>query len=73
MRLTAALPGTGTLALSGLVARGVTARMDGTGTIRVTATSSLDADLRGTGAIVYSGNPPTVNKSIAGTGSISAG
>ena len=43
------------------------------GTIRVTATSSLDADLGGTGAIVYSGDPPTVTKNIAGTGSITAG
>jgi hypothetical protein len=43
------------------------------GTIRVTATSSLDADLSGTGAIVYSGNPATVTKSVAGTGAITAG
>lgn len=72
-RLTAVLSDSGTLALSGLVARDVTARLDGTGTIRVTATSSLDADLGGTGAIVYSGNPPIVTKNIAGTGSITAG
>jgi hypothetical protein len=72
-RLTAVLSDSGTLALSGLVARDVTARLEGTGTIRVTATSSLDADLRGTGAIVYSGNPPTVTRSIAGTGAITAG
>lgn len=72
-RLTAVLSDSGTLALSGLVARDVTARLDGTGTIRVTATSSLDATIGGTGAIVYSGNPPTVTKNVAGTGSITAG
>lgn len=72
-RLTGVLPGSGTLALSGLVARDVTARLDGTGTIRVTARSSLDADLGGTGAIVYAGNPSKVTRNIGGTGSISAG
>lgn len=72
-RLTAVLSDSGTLALSGLVARDVTARLDGTGTIRVTATSSLDALLSGTGAILYSGNPPTVTKNVAGTGAITAG
>lgn len=72
-RLTAVLSDSGTLALTDLVARDVTARLDGTGTIRVTATSSLDANLTGTGAIVYSGNPPTVTKTVAGSGSINAG
>jgi hypothetical protein len=41
--------------------------------IQVTATTSLDAAVPGTGAIIYSGNPSQVTTSITGTGTIARG
>jgi hypothetical protein len=50
-------PASGTLDAGDLVAREVVARLDGTGTIKVHATATLDATLRGTGTILYWGSP----------------
>jgi hypothetical protein len=44
--------------LSQLTASQVDAVVTGSGLIQVTPTTSLDAAVPGTGAIVYSGNPP---------------
>lgn len=68
-RVTAVLTDSGTVELSDLVVRDAVARLDGTGTIRVHATSTLDATLTGTGSILYSGHP-TVTEHRTGTGSI---
>jgi hypothetical protein len=72
-RLNVTVGGSGLAQLSGLVARDVRAVVVGSGLIRVTATASLDAAVPGTGAIIYSGNPPSVTSSITGTGAVTRG
>ena len=68
--LEASVSGSGVAKLSQLVARDVTAVVSGSGDVFVTATHSLDASIPGSGAIVYSGNPQEVTKSITGSGAI---
>jgi hypothetical protein len=51
----------------------VHAVVTGSGLIQVRATTSLDAAVPGTGAIVYSGNPPQVTSSVTGTGTVTRG
>jgi len=51
----------------------VHALLTGSGLIQVTATTSLDAAVPGTGAIIYGGNPPQVSTSVTGTGTIMRG
>jgi hypothetical protein len=58
---------------SNLVARHAYAVITGSGLIRVTATASLNATVSGSGAIIYSGNPPQVTRSITGTGTVIPG
>lgn len=72
-RLDVTLSGDGQAQLSQLIARDVRdvrAVLTGTGLIQVTATTSLDAAVPGTGAIIYSGDPPQVTTSITGTGTV---
>jgi len=69
-RLDVTLSGRGQAQLSQLTASDVHAVVSGTGLIQVTATTSLDAAVPGTGEIVYRGNPPQVTTSITGTGTI---
>ena len=45
----------------------------GSGLIQVTATTSLDAQVPGTGEIIYSGNLAQVTTSITGTGTGTCG
>jgi hypothetical protein len=59
--------------LSQLGARDVRAVLTGAGLIQVTATSSLDAAVPGSGLIMYTGTPSHVVTSVTGTGSITAG
>ena len=63
------LAGDGTLDLHDLLATGATAQLQGTGTIRVHATATLDATLSGTGTILYRGDP-TVTMRNTGTGTV---
>jgi hypothetical protein len=72
-RLDVTLSGDGLAQLSQLTASEVHAVVTGSGLIQVTATTSLDAAVPGTGAIVYSGNPPHVTTSVTGVGTITAG
>ena len=72
-RLDASVGGSGLAQLTDLVARDVQAVVTGSGLIRVTATASLNAAVPGTGAIVYSGNPPRVTSSVTGTGAVTRG
>ena len=65
------LNGSGDVQLQELAAHDVHAKMSGTGRIAVNATDSLDASVPGTGSIVYTGNPPSVRKSVTGIGSVS--
>jgi hypothetical protein len=62
------LAGAGTLGLHDLVATDRTAQLQGTGTIRVYATSTLEAILTGAGTILYRGDPVvTTHKTETGT------
>ncbi|MFL6005732.1 MAG: head GIN domain-containing protein [Gaiellaceae bacterium] len=70
-RVDVKLNGSGDVQLHDLVAQDVHATMSGTGRIAVNATDSLDATVPGTGSIVYTGNPPSVRKSVSGIGSVS--
>jgi hypothetical protein len=72
-QLDATVTGSGLGQLSQLVARDAHAVVTGSGLIQVTATTSVDATVSGSGAITYSGNPPQVTTNITGTGSISPG
>lgn len=72
-RLDVTLPGSGQADLSQLIARDVHAVVAGSGLIQVTATTSLDAAVPGTGAIIYGGNPPQVTTSVTGTGAVTRG
>jgi hypothetical protein len=60
-----------TLDLDGLAARDATVRLEGTGDVRVQATSTLDATLGGTGSILYTGSP-AVTTHTTGVGSVTA-
>ena len=53
-----------------LVANDVRAVVSGSGSIFTTATTSLDASVSGSGAILYAGNPQDVTKSVTGSGAI---
>ena len=69
--VTAVLAGHGTLDLHDLVATDGTAQLQGTGTIRIHTTSTLDATLTGTGTILYRGDP-TVTVRNTGSGVVVA-
>ena len=69
-RLDVSLTGSGDAELGQLVARDARAALDASGRIVVNATNSLDASVRGSGAIFYTGNPATVTRDISGTGAI---
>ncbi len=70
-RLDVGIDGSGTALLSRLIARDATASIDGSGSIVLTATHSLDASISGSGTILYTGNPAQVTKSVTGSGTIS--
>jgi hypothetical protein len=72
-RLDVTLSGAGRAALSQLSVRDVHAVLTGSGLIQVTATSSLNAAVPGSGLIMYTGNPAQVVTSVTGTGAITAG
>jgi hypothetical protein len=69
-RLDVSVDGSGDVQLGRLVARDVHAVVNTSGRIVVNATNSLDASVRGSGAILYRGNPPHVTKSVTGNGAI---
>jgi putative autotransporter adhesin-like protein len=71
--LSVSIDGSGNARLSRLIARRVDAIIGGSGTIFVTATQSLDAKVPGSGAVLYSGNPPKVTTSITGSGAVTPG
>jgi Putative auto-transporter adhesin, head GIN domain len=69
-KLDVALGGSGDAQLEQLIASEVRALVTGSGRIALTATKSLDASVPGSGAIMYSGNPQEVTKSVTGSGAI---
>ena len=72
-RLDVTINGDGKAQLSQLAARDVQAVVSGSGLIQVTATTSLDAAVPGSGTIIYSGNPPQVTTSVTGSGTVTRG
>ncbi len=62
------IPGTGEVRAKDLVVGDVTVDVQGTAEAKVHATRSVDVRVGGTGAIRVHGRPPTVKKSISGTG-----
>jgi putative autotransporter adhesin-like protein len=72
-QLNISIDGSGDAQFSGLITRNVEAVVGGSGSIFVTATQSLDAKVPGSGAILYSGNPPHVTTSITGSGAVTPG
>jgi hypothetical protein len=72
-RLDVTINGSGQAKLSQLTARDVHAVINGSGLIQVTATTSLDAAVPGSGAIIYGGNPPQVTTSVTGSGTVTRG
>jgi hypothetical protein len=62
--------GTGEIRAKDLIAASAVIDMGGTGDATVHATESVDARISGTGAIRIHGRPPTIRKSVSGTGVI---
>ena len=69
-RLEITLGGSGNVQFAHVVADEARAIVSGNGNIFVTATRSLDGSISGDGAIVYTGSPQNVTKSVTGTGAI---
>jgi hypothetical protein len=69
-RLEATLGGSGNIQFAHVVADDVRAVVSGSGNIFATATRSFDGSISGDGAIVYTGSPQDVTKSVTGTGTI---
>lgn len=64
------LGGSGNIYCDKLKAKTVTAALNGSGNITVYASESLDATIRGSGDIRYSGSPNKVRTSVPGSGTI---
>ena len=62
--------GAGDFNAQDLQAKNVEISLMGAADAKVNATESLTASIKGAGDIRYSGNPPTIKKSIAGAGSV---
>jgi hypothetical protein len=72
-RLDVTVSGSGTVQFTRLVANDARAVVSGSGSIFITATKTLAASVSGSGAILYTGNPQDVTKSVSGTGAITGG
>lgn len=66
--LRADLQGSGQLSLRGLVARDAEVRLSGSGVVEVYATGSLDAQVSGSGSVMYAGRPSSVTTAVSGSG-----
>lgn len=64
------ITGSGTADLRGLRARDVRAGVSGSGVVNLTATHALNAQISGSGAINYGGNPKNVLTLVTGNGAI---
>jgi hypothetical protein len=65
--------GVGEVDTKALIADDVDIRFRGIGDVKVYARERLDAKVQGMGNLSYYGKPRTVNKSVAGIGSVNAG
>jgi hypothetical protein len=62
--------GAGNIDTSKLVAERAKVSVSGAANVDVFASQQLDVSLSGIGSVTYSGNPPVVNKSVSGIGSV---
>jgi Putative auto-transporter adhesin, head GIN domain len=72
-RLDTNVSGVGSALLEHLVTQDARVTLDGTGTVRVHVTGTLDAAVNGVGSIVYRGHPRVVHAHVSGIGTIAAG
>lgn len=66
----ARIDGAGNLRARELKADRATASINGAGTIFLHATASLNAEINGSGDVVYTGRPPKVHTSVNGSGTV---
>ncbi|MBN1397267.1 MAG: DUF2807 domain-containing protein [Bacteroidetes bacterium] len=64
------IEGAGSVSNFGLAVLNCSASISGAGWIEVNVSGQLNAKISGTGTIIYDGNPQSVNRVIAGVGSI---
>lgn len=69
--LTISMAGAGRADFSKVEALAAKVTVDGVGSVYVNSKESLDATMNGVGAIIYSGNPRSVNTAVNGLGTIS--
>lgn len=67
-----AIAGSGDLRLAALQTLRTSVNIAGSGDAQVHATQSLTASVAGSGDVSYSGNPPQVKSTVAGSGSVKA-
>lgn len=65
--------GVGEVDSKALIANNADIRFRGIGDVKVYAKDKLDVSVQGMGSLSYYGKPRTVNKNVAGLGSVSAG
>jgi hypothetical protein len=65
--------GVGEVDTKALIANDVAIRFQGIGDVKVYAKEKLDVNVQGMGSLSYYGRPRSVNKSVQGLGSVSAG
>jgi hypothetical protein len=63
--------GAGNIDTSKLIAERAKVSVSGAANVDVYASQQLDVSVSGIGSVTYSGNPPVVNKSVSGIGSVS--
>ena len=63
--------GAGNIETENLRAERAKVSVSGAANVEVYATQQLDVSVSGIGSVTYSGNPPIVNKSVSGIGSVS--
>ena len=64
------IAGSGSVNAYGLSVASVRARIAGSGEVHVAATESIDAEIAGSGSVVYKGNPSKINSHSSGSGKI---
>jgi hypothetical protein len=68
--LSLSIPGAGTIDASNLQADRVTVDILGSGDALVDVTKSLTVKITGSGSVVYTGNPSSIEQSVTGSGTI---
>jgi hypothetical protein len=69
-KVTISLNGSGNILCDDLKAQSAIVDLNGSGTINVYASESLDATIKGSGTVQYSGNPAHIKQSVSGSGTI---